>query len=114
MWLRGQLRRRGPLALAISRLVPVGSFAVMSLVAGALRAPFHWFLLGTAVGLLPGILVLALFIDRVGRALRDPGAASILGLLVVLLLVGGGLWWLGRRLGRGGGVVAAPAPGTGP
>jgi phosphatidylserine/phosphatidylglycerophosphate/cardiolipin synthase-like enzyme/uncharacterized membrane protein YdjX (TVP38/TMEM64 family) len=105
MWLRGHLRRRGWLAITVARVLPVGNFTVMSLVAGALRMPYRRFLLGTAIGLVPGILALALLTNRLGAALRDPGAANVF-LLAALVAA---LAWLGRRLARGGTVRPAVA-----
>jgi len=101
MWLRGQLRRRGFLAIAVTRLIPVGNFSVMNMVAGSLRVPFLGFLLGNAIGVLPGILAMALFIDRVGRALQAPGAINFLWLAALIAAMAWALSWLGRRLARG-------------
>jgi phospholipase D1/2 len=100
MWLRGQLRRRGFLAIAVARLIPVGNFSVINLVAGSLRAPFLGFMLGNAVGVLPGILALALFIDRVRQALRSPDLPNILLLAALVAVMAWALAWLGRRLAR--------------
>ena len=101
MWLRGQLRRRGFLAIAVARLIPVGNFSVMNMVAGSLRVPFLGFLLGNAIGVLPGILAMALFIDRVGRALQAPGAINFQWLAALIAAMAWALSWLGRRLARG-------------
>ena len=100
MWLRGQLRRRGFLALAVARLIPVGNFSDINLVAGSLRAPFGGFMLGNAVGVLPGILALALFTDRVARALQAPGTTNLLLLAALIAAMAWVLAWLGRRLAR--------------
>ena len=100
MWLRGQLRRRGFLAIAVARLIPVGNFSVLNMVAGSLRVPFLGFMLGNAVGVLPGILAILLFTDRVARALRAPGVTNLALLAALLVLVGWGLWWVARRLAR--------------
>jgi phospholipase D1/2 len=100
MWLRGQLRRRGLLAVAVARLVPVGNFSVTNLVAGSLRVPFLRFLAGSALGVLPGILAMALFIDRVAKAVRVPGVANLALLAALITAIGWALWWLGRRLAR--------------
>jgi phospholipase D1/2 len=100
MWLRGQLRRRGWLAVVVARLLPVSNFTVMNLVAGALRVPFRRFVLATALGLVPGILALALFTERVGAALREPGARNVFLLAALLAALVGVVGWLRRRLGR--------------
>jgi phospholipase D1/2 len=96
MWLRGQLRRRGNVAVALSRLVPVGNFFAMNMVAGALRVPLGPFLLNTAVALLPALFTLAIFTEQVRRALRQPGTINVFLLLLVSFAIGWGLWWIGR------------------
>jgi phospholipase D1/2 len=101
MWMRGQLRRRGFLAIAVARLIPVGNSSVMNLVAGSLRAPFGGFIVGNAVGVLPGILALAVFTDRVSEALRAPGVVNVLLLAALVAAMAWALAWLGRRLARG-------------
>jgi phosphatidylserine/phosphatidylglycerophosphate/cardiolipin synthase-like enzyme/uncharacterized membrane protein YdjX (TVP38/TMEM64 family) len=114
MWLRGQLRRGRVVPLALARLVPVGNFSVMGLVAGSLRVRFSRFMLGTMVGLLPGILALALMFDSVARALREPGVGTLALLVVVISAVGGALFWLARRLAASPVRARAPVlvPGT--
>jgi uncharacterized membrane protein YdjX (TVP38/TMEM64 family) len=65
---RARLARRGIVAVAGLRLVPIGSFSISNIAAGALPIPFRAFLLGNFLGLLPGLLALTLFADRL-RAL---------------------------------------------
>jgi phospholipase D1/2 len=109
MWLRGQLRRGRVVPLALARLVPVANFAVMGIVAGSLRVKFTRYLLGTAIGVTPGLLALALLVHRVARALRDPGVTNLLLLLLVLAAMGGALYWLARRLAAVGAVARRTA-----
>jgi phospholipase D1/2 len=101
MWLRGQLRKRGNTAVALARLVPVGNFFAMNMVAGALRVPLGPFLISTGLGLLPGLFTLAIFTELVRRALRQPGTVNLFLLLLVTFAIGAGLWWLARRLAHG-------------
>lgn len=65
---RDRLARRGMLAVVGLRLIPIGSFSISNIAAGALPIPFRAFLLGNLLGLLPGLLALTLFADRL-RAL---------------------------------------------
>jgi phospholipase D1/2 len=83
------LGRRGILAIVTVRIVPVAPFTVINLVAGTTHIRLRDFLLGTVLGLAPGIIAAALFIDRILAALRDPGAGSfaILGIVVALVVV---------------------------
>jgi phospholipase D1/2 len=109
MWLRGQLRRGRVVPLALARLVPVGNFAVMGLVAGSLRVRFVRYMLGTAVGLIPGVLALTLITDRLAHALRNPGLVNVVLLALVLWAAVGAIRWLAGRLSVGAAPVRAVA-----
>ncbi len=73
-----RLTDRGVLAVAVLRLIPVAPFTVFNLVAGASQLKFRQFLLGSVLGLTPGIGALTLFSDSLWSALRDPSWKSIL------------------------------------
>jgi phospholipase D1/2 len=64
--LRRRLERRGVLAVTVVRLVPLAPFTIVNLVAGAVPVRFHHFLLGSVLGLVPGILTIALLGRAVG------------------------------------------------
>jgi phosphatidylserine/phosphatidylglycerophosphate/cardiolipin synthase-like enzyme/uncharacterized membrane protein YdjX (TVP38/TMEM64 family) len=92
---RKALERRGLLAVIVMRVLPVGTFSLVNIVAGAIGVRLRDFLVGSAVGLLPGTLALTVFASRLGDALHDPRPRNvvILGLVLVgaiLLLVGAG------------------------
>lgn len=84
------LGRRGVLAIVTVRILPVAPFTVVNLVAGATHISLRDFIVGTVLGLAPGIIAAALFIDRILAAIRDPGAGSfaVLGGIVVAVTVG--------------------------
>jgi phosphatidylserine/phosphatidylglycerophosphate/cardiolipin synthase-like enzyme/uncharacterized membrane protein YdjX (TVP38/TMEM64 family) len=93
-----RLGHRGILSTATVRLVPVAPFTVVNLVAGASHVGPRDFLLGTLLGLTPGVLALSLAADRAVAAITDPDATSVaVALLVVILVVAGGAL-LRRRL----------------
>jgi uncharacterized membrane protein YdjX (TVP38/TMEM64 family) len=77
-----QLAGHGVLAVMLVRIVPVAPYSVVSLVGGVVQVQRPAYLLGTALGMLPGILVNALFIDRILAAIHSPGPLTIA--LVVL------------------------------
>lgn len=80
----------GVLAVMFVRLVPVAPFSVINLVAGASRLPFGRFMLGTFLGMAPGIIILSLFTDRLRQAIVQPGWRNLSLFLVAagaLLLV---------------------------
>ena len=93
-----QLGRHGILSIAIVRNVPVAPYTVINLVAGASHISLRNFLIGTALGMGPGIVGMTLFGGQLIRALSDPGPMTIGALvLIVALVVGLGIL-LRRRL----------------
>jgi phospholipase D1/2 len=98
--MRRQLQRRGVLAVVAARLLPVGNFSIINMVAGALGIPFRAFLLGNVLGLLPGVLGLTLFADRLGTTLRNPHPRNLAALAALLLAMIALFAWLRRRLAR--------------
>jgi uncharacterized membrane protein YdjX (TVP38/TMEM64 family) len=83
------LRRRGLIAMTAVRLVPIAPFAVVGLVAGAIRVRLHHFIAGTFLGMLPGALATTVFGDQLTAALRDPGLINywlIAGVVVVFAI----------------------------
>ncbi len=85
------LRQRGLLAMTAIRLVPLAPFAVVGLVAGAIRIKLWHYALGTLLGMLPGALAATVFGDQLAAALEDPAKIN---------------WWVTA------GVVAALVFGT--
>lgn len=71
-----QLARRGLVAMSLVRVVPLAPFTIVNLVAGASLIGFRDFMLGTVVGMTPGITVTVLFVDRIAAAFSDPGPAT--------------------------------------
>jgi phosphatidylserine/phosphatidylglycerophosphate/cardiolipin synthase-like enzyme/uncharacterized membrane protein YdjX (TVP38/TMEM64 family) len=98
MRLARQLRRRGILAVIAARVLPVGNFALINITAGALGVPFRDYLLGNIIGLLPGVLALTLFADRIEATIRRPHIPNLILLAVVAGALGRALWWLKRRI----------------
>ncbi|MCE0486547.1 TVP38/TMEM64 family protein [Ornithinimicrobium sediminis] len=99
-----RLRDRGLVALLTVRLVPVLPFTVINYGAGVTGVTLRDYVLGTALGMLPGTLAYA----AIGAfGVTRPWAVWVAaGVLVVLVVVGGGL----ARRGAG---RASSAP-TGP
>lgn len=101
--LRALLREHAVRASAAARALPVGNFTLINWLIGGLRVPFRWFILGNALGSLPGLLVLAIFANRLASALKDPQPeqiALLVGVGVAFMLF---LWlvqYLGKRFTR--------------
>ena len=92
------LRRRGLLAMTALRLVPLAPFAVEGVVAGAIRMRMWEFLLGTAIGILPGTLTSTVFGDQLSTWLDDPSRINYWAIALVLFLLGGASWLVRRWL----------------
>lgn len=92
------LRRRGLVAMTALRLVPLAPFAVEGVVAGAVRVRMWEFLLGTALGILPGTLASTVFGDQLQAWLDDPARINYWLIAVVLFLLGGATWFVRRWL----------------
>ena len=98
-------RRRGLVTVAFVRMLPIAPFSVVNVVAGASHIRWSDFLLGTIIGLLPGITTLTFFVDRAIAAIRDPGAGTFALLAVAVAILVALVWVLRRKLRR-----KAPTP----
>ena len=84
-----RIARRGILAMMVVRVLPVAPFTVVNVVAGASHIRFRDFLLGTLLGMAPGIVLTVAFAHNLAEAVRNPSAGTISVLaLVAVLLVG--------------------------
>lgn len=91
-----RLAERGTIAVAVLRLVPVAPFAIFNLVAGSSHLGTRQFLVGSLLGLLPGLGAITLFSGSLWQALAQPSALNValaVGIGVVLLAVA----WFARR-----------------
>lgn len=95
-----RLAAHGVLAVAVLRNLPVAPYSVVNLVAGASPLRFLDYMLGTAIGFVPGLVAIALLGETVDSFLRDPSWGT-LGILagVVAALVGAAVV-VGRLLRR--------------
>lgn len=96
---------KGVVAVAMIRMVPIAPFSVVNLVAGASELSLRDFLLGTALGMAPGIAVMAALGAQIADLARNASWANVLLLafaiaawialcLGVQFLV---TWMVGRR-----------------
>lgn len=73
-----RISEKGVLAVAAVRLVPVAPFTIVNLVAGASGIRFTDFVIGTVLGLLPGLVVLSSLGHQIFRVLSDPTWSDII------------------------------------
>jgi uncharacterized membrane protein YdjX (TVP38/TMEM64 family) len=84
---------KGVVAVAVLRNLPVAPFSVVNLAAGASPIRFWDFALGTLIGLIPGIAMMALVGGRLMNVFRSPsptnlavfGAALLLSVVIGLI-----------------------------
>jgi uncharacterized membrane protein YdjX (TVP38/TMEM64 family) len=98
--LHAPIRKHGFRTIVTARILPLGNFTAINLLAGALRVPFRAYLLGNVVGLLPGIVGLSVLTNRLVSALARPSAFNVAILLACLAGVAWGLWRIKRGLDR--------------
>jgi len=98
--LNKRLARNGILAVAVIRNLPLAPYTLVNMAAGASKVKFRDYVLGTAIGMAPGILAITVFADRLLQAIKDPNWLNISVSGVLLVAFGVGFWWVRRRLRR--------------
>ncbi|MCK0208531.1 VTT domain-containing protein [Starkeya koreensis] len=91
--IRRGLAERGVLTVATMRMVPAAPYTFINLVAGAAGLGLLDFVLGTALGLLPGLIVLSALGHQIMELVAEPS------LLRISLLIGFVLLWIGCSIG---------------
>ena len=85
--LSSRLRRRGLLAVLLVRLLPIAPYTIDNIVAGASRIRWRDFLLGTALGLFPGLVLTSAFVDRAIAAAASPDPYTLATLVLVVAAI---------------------------
>jgi uncharacterized membrane protein YdjX (TVP38/TMEM64 family) len=98
------MARQGILTVALIRNIPVAPFSLVNLIAGASHIKLKDYLLGTAAGMLPGILVITLFADRLLHTIQHPGWVNgFVAAALAVIMIAGNIWVTKRLSGKGGG-----------
>jgi uncharacterized membrane protein YdjX (TVP38/TMEM64 family) len=93
------MEQRGLIAVTAVRLVPIAPFPVVNLAMAALRVRLGHFVLGTFIGMLPGMLAATVLSDQLAAALEEP--ARVNGwLIAAAILTLATLAFFGQRLLR--------------
>ena len=97
--------KHGMVATAILRVVPVAPFAAVNLVAGTTPIGLADFMLGTLLGMAPGIALFSLFGDGLMGVITDPRPRHVVVLVLVVLGIAAATWlgrrWTARRRAKG-------------
>lgn len=96
---------KGVVAVAMIRMVPIAPFSIVNVVAGASKLSLRDFLLGTVLGMAPGIAVMAALGAQIADLARNASWTNVV-LLALAILAWIALclgvqflvtWWAGRR-----------------
>jgi phospholipase D1/2 len=91
-----RVAKRGIVAVVVLRLLPVAPFAIVNLVAGASHIRMRDFMIGTMLGMGPGIFLTVAFANQFVASLRHP----TIGSFAVLIGIGAALIGLSILLQR--------------
>ena len=89
--------------MVIIRNLPIAPFTLVNMVAGASHVKFMDYILGTAVGMIPGILVITGLIESFILVVTRPDWRTIALAAGVVTALGIGMWWARKRISREGG-----------
>jgi phosphatidylserine/phosphatidylglycerophosphate/cardiolipin synthase-like enzyme/uncharacterized membrane protein YdjX (TVP38/TMEM64 family) len=88
--LERRLERRGIIAVALIRKVPIVPFTLVNMLIGASGVAYRDFIVGTAIGMLPGIAAFAIVGGRAAELWTNPtpgNVALVLGAIVLWIAV---------------------------
>ena len=91
-----KMREHGLLAMTAMRIVPAAPFAVEGIIAGAVRIKVWHFMLGTLLGMTPGVLAMSVFGFQISTALEDPSKINwwIVGAVIAVFIA---MTWFVKR-----------------
>ncbi|MGN6085571.1 VTT domain-containing protein [Trinickia sp.] len=96
-----RLGERGIVTVIVLRLLPIAPFTIVNLVAGASHIRLRDFMIGSVLGMAPGILLTVTFAHQLVNAIRHPDLGSVATMAAIgSALVGISVLlqrWLGRR-----------------
>ena len=84
--IRRRIVDRGILAIAILRIIPLAPFGIINLAAGAIGVPLQQFVLGTILGMAPGLLVMSLLGHQVVQIVSQPTVLGVASLVLAVVL----------------------------
>jgi phospholipase D1/2 len=82
--IRNKIARQGLIAVVAVRLVPIAPFTLVNLVAGASGIRLWHYVVGTTLGLLPGLVVMSLLGSQIMRLFTAPTSADIITVAVLI------------------------------
>ncbi|MCC6208802.1 MAG: VTT domain-containing protein [Gammaproteobacteria bacterium] len=98
--LKRRLERHGLLTIIVIRIIPIAPFTIVNMVAGASHIRLHEFMIGTIIGMAPGIIIISLFTDRVIESIQSPDAVNLATLAAIIAVILSAIFFLNRWLKR--------------
>jgi phospholipase D1/2 len=95
--LERKINQTGILAVAALRTIPIAPFTIVNIISGAFQVPIRDYVLGSLLGLAPGIIITNLFAHQLQSAIRNPGLGSFVLLAVLVIVSIFGTIWLRRK-----------------
>lgn len=85
-----KLSASGLMAVITFRIVPVAPFSIINLIAGSSGIRPRDYMLGTLIGMLPGMIATIVLADRLAVSLSQPdiGTFAVFGGFIVLVIIG--------------------------
>jgi uncharacterized membrane protein YdjX (TVP38/TMEM64 family) len=97
------LARRGLVTIVVLRIVPVAPYSIVNLLAGASHIVFRDFIIGTLIGMLPGIFALTLFTESLKHFITEPSLFNIAVLAGAMIMAVALLAWVSKITRRAAG-----------
>ena len=82
---RRSITERGVLAVAAIRLVPIAPFTLVNLIAGASKIRFTDYVLGTVIGMAPGLVLMSALGNRIWSIISEPTLTNIVLFVLAVL-----------------------------
>jgi phospholipase D1/2 len=97
------ISKHGILAVAAIRMVPVAPYSLVNLAAGAVHVPLRDFVLGTLLGMSPGVVAITFFEYQIEQMIHAPSAATFMVIIGILLIMLVGVisfrrWFSGKQI----------------
>ncbi|MFO7971748.1 MAG: VTT domain-containing protein [Desulfobacterales bacterium] len=96
--LNQKLSKSGLIAVIRFRIIPVAPFSVINAIAGVSEIRLQDFALGSLIGLIPGVIAIVIFADRISESLQRPDLFNISALLGTIIILAAALFVLRRWL----------------
>ncbi len=87
-------------SLIALRVLPILPYTFVNMSCGAFGVPVRTFVLGSVIGMTPGITAMCFLGERVLAAIRNPSLSSLVGLVVVLAIMITVAQWMRRRAAK--------------